>query len=211
MGHPWVDAPMGRIYSRCSPVRWVRHAVPGTPIMSDAPTVVDVVVEIPTGSRNKYEYDHESHVIRLDRRLFTATAYPADYGFVPDTLSKDGDPLDALVLVADPTFPGCVVRARILGVFFMRDEAGADAKLLTVLEHDPQWDGTNDIGDLPAHLLNEIEHFFSIYKDLEPEKHSEVIGFEGRDAAMKELAECREAYRVASGGGAADAKHADKK
>jgi len=90
-------------------------------LMAPATTAIDVMIEIPTGSRNKYEYDHENHVIRLDRRLFTATAYPADYGFVPDTLSKDGDPLDALVLVADPTFPGCVVRARILGVFFMRD------------------------------------------------------------------------------------------
>ena len=90
---------------------------------------VDVVIEIPTGSRNKYEYDHEQHVIRLDRRLFTATTYPADYGFVPDTLAGDGDPLDALVLVADPTFPGCVVRVRILGMFSMRDEKGVDAKL----------------------------------------------------------------------------------
>ena len=155
---------------------------------------IDVVIEIPTGSRNKYEYDHENHVIRLDRRLFTATAYPADYGFVPDTLSKDGDPLDVLVLVADPTFPGCVVRVRILGVFFMRDEAGLDAKLVTVLEHDPQWDGASDIDDLPAHLLNEIEHFFSIYKDLEPEKHTEVMGFQGRAAAFKELEACREAF-----------------
>ncbi len=165
--------------------------------MDPAESVIDVVIEIPTGSRNKYEYDHQNHVIRLDRRLFTATTYPADYGFVPDTLSKDGDPLDALVLVADPTFPGCVVRARIMGVFFMRDEAGLDAKLMTVLEHDPQWDDANDIEDLPTHLLNEIEHFFSIYKDLEPAKHSEVMGFEGRVAALKELAACRAAFRAA--------------
>jgi inorganic pyrophosphatase len=164
------------------------------PVKDASTTAVDVVIEIPTGSRNKYEYDHENHVIRLDRRLFTATAYPADYGFVPETLSKDGDPLDALVLVADPTFPGCVVRARILGVFFMRDEAGLDAKLLTVLEHDPQWDGANDIADLPQHLLNEIEHFFSIYKDLEPEKHTEVMGFADRSAALEELEACREAF-----------------
>jgi inorganic pyrophosphatase len=136
-----------------------------------------------------------NHVIRLDRRLFTATAYPADYGFVPDTLSDDGDPLDALVLVADPTFPGCMVRARILGVFFMRDEAGLDAKLLTVLEHDPQWDSAHDIDDLPAHLLNEIEHFFSIYKDLEPGKSTDVRGFENREAALRELASSQEAYR----------------
>jgi inorganic pyrophosphatase len=167
--------------------------------MSDTSASIDVVIEIPTGSRNKYEYDHEHHVIRLDRRLFTATTYPADYGFVPDTLSNDGDPLDALVLVADPTFPGCVVRVRIVGVFFMRDEAGLDAKLVTVLEHDPQWDEANDIGDLPRHLLNEIEHFFSIYKDLEPEKHTEVMGFEDRAAAHKELYECRKAFRAHAG------------
>jgi inorganic pyrophosphatase len=158
------------------------------------PVVIDVVIEIPTGSRNKYEYDHESHVIRLDRRLFTATSYPADYGFVPDTLSNDGDPLDALVLVADPTFPGCVVRARILGVFFMRDEAGLDAKLICVLEHDPQWDDAHDIDDIRPHMLNEIEHFFSIYKDLEPEKSTEVMGFEGHESALRELAACRAAY-----------------
>jgi inorganic pyrophosphatase len=165
--------------------------------MDQAESAIEVVIEIPTGSRNKYEYDHQDHVIRLDRRLFTATTYPADYGFVPHTLSKDGDPLDALVLVADPTFPGCVVRVRIMGVFFMRDEAGLDAKLVTVLEHDPQWDDANDIGDLPTHLLNEIGHFFSIYKDLEPEKHTEVMGFEGREAALKELEACRAAFRRA--------------
>ncbi|HEY2215183.1 MAG TPA: inorganic diphosphatase [Acidimicrobiales bacterium] len=161
-------------------------------------TVIDVFIEIPTGSRNKYEYDHEDHVIRLDRRLFTATAYPADYGFVPDTLSDDGDPLDALVLVADPTFPGCVVRARVLGVFFMRDEAGLDAKLICVLEHDPQWDDAHDIEDIRPHLLNEIEHFFSIYKDLEPGKSTDTRGFEGREAALKELADSQEAFRLAA-------------
>jgi inorganic pyrophosphatase len=156
---------------------------------------IDVVIEIPTGSRNKYEYDHERHMIRLDRRLFTATTYPADYGFVPDTLAGDGDPLDALVLVADPTFPGCVVRVRILGMFSMRDEKGVDAKLICVLEHDPQWDDASDIGDVPEHLRNEIAHFFSIYKDLEPEKSTEVEGFAGRATALAELESCWRAYR----------------
>ncbi len=160
--------------------------------------VVDVVIEIPTGSRNKYEYDHDHHVIRLDRRLFTATTYPADYGFVPETLAGDGDPLDALVLVADPTFPGCVVRARILGMFSMHDEKGVDAKLICVLEHDPQWDGAHDIDDVPSHLRNEISHFFSIYKDLEPEKSTQVEGFAGRERAHGELTACRAAYRHAS-------------
>ncbi len=147
---------------------------------ADSDEAIDVVIEIPTGSRNKYEYDHVQHVIRLDRRLFTATTYPADYGFVPETLAGDGDPLDALALVADPTFPGCVVRVRILGMFSMRDEKGVDAKLICVLEHDPQWDGAKDIGDVPEHLRNEIAHFFSIYKDLEPEKSTEVQGFADR-------------------------------
>ncbi|HXP33184.1 MAG TPA: inorganic diphosphatase [Acidimicrobiales bacterium] len=156
---------------------------------------IDVVIEIPTGSRNKYEYDHEQHVIRLDRRLFTATTYPADYGFVDDTLAGDGDPLDALVLVADPTFPGCVVRVRILGMFSMRDEKGVDAKLICVLEHDPQWDGAVDIEDVPEHLRNEIAHFFSIYKDLEPQKSTEVQGFGDRERALAELESCRKAYR----------------
>ena len=152
---------------------------------------IDVVIEIPTGSRNKYEYDHEKHVIRLDRRLFTATTYPADYGFVPETLAGDGDPLDVLVLVTDPTFPGCLVRVRILGVFFMRDEAGVDAKLISVLEHDPQWDRATDIEDVPEHLRNEISHFFSIYKDLEPGKSVSVEGFNDRAAALRELEACR--------------------
>ena len=156
--------------------------------------IVDVIVEIPAGSRNKYEYDHERDIIRLDRRLFTATRYPNDYGFVPETLSQDGDPLDALVLLDDPTFPGCWVRARIIGVFYMTDEAGPDAKLLTVLENDPQREHIRDLDDLPEHYLNEIGHFFEIYKDLEPGKTSEAGHFEGRDGALAELAECRKRY-----------------
>jgi inorganic pyrophosphatase len=136
-------------------------------------------------------------MIRLDRRLFTATTYPADYGFVPETLAGDGDPLDVLVLVADPTFPGCMVRVRILGMFSMRDEKGVDAKLIAVLEHDPQWDDATDIEDVPLHLRNEIAHFFSIYKDLEPEKSTEVQGFSGRPEALAELAATRRAHQAA--------------
>jgi inorganic pyrophosphatase len=165
--------------------------------MSAAPDeAIDVVIEIPTGSRNKYEYDHAQHVIRLDRRLFTATTYPADYGFVPDTLAGDGDPLDALVLVADPTFPGCVLRVRILGMFSMRDEKGLDDKLICVLFYDPQWDDARDIEDVPEHLRNEIAHFFRIYKELEPHKWVEIRGFVDRAAALAELESCRAAYRA---------------
>ena len=153
---------------------------------------IDVIIEIPGGSRNKYEYDHERHLFRLDRRLFTATVYPSDYGFVPDMLDGDGDPLDALVLVEDPTFPGCLVRARVLGVFWMTDEKGPDAKLITVLDDDARWDMVRELEDLPRHMLDEIGHFFSIYKDLEPGKMTETRGFDGRQAALVELAECRQ-------------------
>jgi inorganic pyrophosphatase len=165
-------------------------------------TPIDVVIEIPRGSRNKYEYDHERHIFRLDRRLFTATAYPADYGFIPDTLSQDGDPLDALVLLDDPTFPGCWVSARPVGVFWMEDDKGADAKVLCVPAGDPRWDRVSDIGDLPPFMTDEIEHFFEVYKVLEPNKHSSVRGFEGADAALIEIEACRRRFaQTRTGGG----------
>ncbi|MFN2491172.1 MAG: inorganic diphosphatase [Actinomycetota bacterium] len=154
-------------------------------------SVIDVVVEIPKGSRNKYEYDHERHVIRLDRRLFSATTYPADYGYIPETLAEDGDPLDALVLVDDPTFPGCWVRARPLGVFYMEDEKGRDAKVICVPYGDPMWEGVGDLEELPSQLLQEIQHFFDVYKMLEPDKVSSTIGYEGVEAAMEEVEACR--------------------
>jgi inorganic pyrophosphatase len=158
---------------------------------------IDVVVEIPRGSRNKYEYDHDTHVIRLDRRLFTATAYPADYGFIPDTLSEDGDPLDALVLLDDPTFPGCWVTARPVGVFWMTDDAGPDAKIICVPHSDPRWNHVQDIGELPDFLLKEIEHFFEVYKQLEPGKFASTRGYEGVDAAWREVEESVERARGA--------------
>jgi inorganic pyrophosphatase len=157
--------------------------------MSDE--VVEVVIEIPRGSRNKYEFDHEQHVMRLDRRLFTATVYPADYGFLPGTLGEDGDPLDVLVLLAEPTFPGCHVMARPVGVFWMEDEKGPDAKIISVLDGDPDYQHVHQLDDLPRHLLDEIEHFFNIYKDLEPGKSSSTAGFEGVGAALREIAEAR--------------------
>jgi inorganic pyrophosphatase len=147
----------------------------------------DVVIEIPRGSRNKYEYDHERHVIRLDRRLFSATVYPADYGFMPDTLALDADPLDVLVLLEDPTFPGCWVEVRAVGVFWMEDEMGPDAKLLCVPAHDPSWENVRDIGDMPSRLLDEIEHFFEVYKMLEPHKSTTTRGYEGCEAAYREI------------------------
>ena len=150
-------------------------------------STIDVLIEIPRGSRNKYEYDHDKHVIRLDRRLFSATVYPSDYGFIPDTLSEDGDPLDALVLTTDPTFPGCVVEGRPVGVFWMADEHGPDAKIICVPVGDPQWEGVEDLDHLPEHLLQEIEHFFDMYKVLEPGKSSSTAGFQGRVEAWTEI------------------------
>ena len=137
----------------------------------------DVLIEIPRGSRNKYEVDHESGLIRLDRTLFTATQYPADYGFVPDTLGEDSDPLDALVLVLEPTFPGCLIRSRPIGMFQMTDEKGGDDKILCVPAGDPAGAPARP-RRLPRFDRLEIEHFFLIYKQLEPGKSVEgrVLG-----------------------------------
>jgi inorganic pyrophosphatase len=128
-----------------------------------------VVVEIPKGSRNKYELDHETGQIILDRMLFTSMQYPADYGFIEGTMGGDGDPLDALVFVGEPTFPGCRIRVRAVGMFRMTDAKGRDEKILCVPLRDPMWSQVEDIDDLNENLLNEIEHFFQVYKTLEHE------------------------------------------
>jgi inorganic pyrophosphatase len=144
---------------------------------------IEVVVEIPKGTRNKYEADHDTGAIWLDRMLFTSTRYPEDYGYVPLTLAEDDDPLDALVLLEEPTFPGCHIRARPIGVFLMRDERGEDAKVLCVPATDPRSAEVTDLDDVAGHELDEIAHFFAIYKALEPGKDTEVQGWQGRLAA----------------------------
>ena len=149
---------------------------------------INVVIEIPRGSRNKYEIDHESGHVFLDRRLFTATTYPADYGFVPDTLGGDGDPLDALVLLEDPVYPGVWVEARPVGVLRMLDRGEPDDKVLSVPVNDPFHGEYFDIADMPQHYLKEIEHFFAIYKDLEG-KRVQMLGWEKSDVAMKMIME----------------------
>lgn len=161
---------------------------------------VEVVVEIPRGSRNKYEFDHERGVFRLDRRLFSATFYPADYGFLPDTLAEDGDPLDALVLLDEPTFPGCVVDGRPVGVFWMSDERGPDAKIICVACGDPQWQSVRTLDELPPHLTDEISHFFHVYKDLEAGKGTDVRGFDGPAAAWDEIGRSRQRFQTEDGG-----------
>jgi inorganic pyrophosphatase len=152
---------------------------------------VEVVVETPMGSRNKYEMDPKSGRIRLDRMLFTSTRYPLDYGFIPGTLAEDGDPLDALVWLEEPTFPGCLVTVRPIAVFWMLDEHGPDAKVLTVPAQDPRMSGFGDLADVPAHLTAEIGHFFDIYKELEPGKSSDVRGWQDRAAAEQVIKEAQ--------------------
>ncbi len=143
---------------------------------------IDVVIEIPKGTRNKYEFDEEGR-IWLDRLLFTATHYPEDYGHVPGTLAEDGDPIDALVLLDEPTFPGCHIHARPVAVFYMSDEKGVDEKLLCVPASDPRSATVQDLSDVSSFRLDEIAHFFKIYKDLEPGKYVEPGSWAGREEA----------------------------
>ena len=130
----------------------------------------DVIVEIPRGSRNKYEVDHETGRVYLDRVLFTSFVYPTDYGFFENTLGLDGDPVDVLVLLEYPVFPGVGVKVRPVGVLNMSDEAGSDAKVIAVPYKDPRWQHIQDIDDVPQQTRDEIKHFFEHYKDLEPGK-----------------------------------------
>jgi len=156
-------------------------------------TVV-VMVEVPKGSRNKYEYDKEKRTVTFNRMLFSAVHYPSDYGFILDTLARDGDALDALVLLWEPTFSGCIIEAKPVGLFKMWDEKGPDEKILCVPVSDPNWNYIENLSDVPPHLLKEIEHFFTIYKQLE-EKKTGVEGWENREAAIKVIKESRQRYQ----------------
>jgi inorganic pyrophosphatase len=164
------------------------------------PMTFDVTIEIPAGSRNKYEVDHTSGRIRLDRLLFTSTRYPHDYGFIDDTLGQDGDPLDALVILQEPTFPGCVINSRAIGMYRMSDEAGGDDKVLCVPSNDPRLEHLRDIFHVPEFDRLEIQHFFAVYKDLEPGKSVEGATWVGRTEAESEIRDsyAREAERLAA-------------
>ena len=144
-------------------------------------------IEIPQGSRNKYEVDHETGRVKLDRYLYTSMQYPADYGFIEDTLGNDGDPLDVLVLLPEPLFPGVLIDIRPIGMFQMEDEAGGDDKVLAVPAGDPRWDSYTDISDVDQFMLDSIEHFFNRYKDLEPGKYVKGSSWAGREAAEAEI------------------------
>ena len=154
----------------------------------------DVTIEIPRGQRNKYEVDHETGRIRLDRYLYTPMAYPADYGFIEDTLGEDGDPLDALVLLPQPVYPGVIVEARPVAMFKMVDEAGGDDKVLCVPAGDPRWDHVQDLADVPYLELEGIKHFFMHYKDLEPGKYVKAADWVGRAEAEAEVERSRERF-----------------
>ncbi|MGH3564033.1 MAG: inorganic diphosphatase [Mycobacterium sp.] len=156
----------------------------------------DVTIEIPKGQRNKYEVDHETGRVRLDRYLYTPMAYPADYGFIENTLGEDGDPLDALVLLPQPLFPGVLVEARPVGMFQMTDEHGGDDKVLCVPAGDPRWDHVTDIGDVPAFELDAIKHFFVHYKDLEPGKFVETADWVSRAEAEAEVQRSIERFKT---------------
>lgn len=156
----------------------------------------DVTIEIPKGQRNKYEVDHETGRVRLDRYLYTPMAYPADYGFIEDTLGEDGDPLDALVLLPQPLFPGVLVLVRPVGMFRMVDEAGGDDKVVCVPAGDPRWDHINDIGDVPAFELEAIKHFFVHYKDLEPNKFVKAADWVGRAEAEAEVVRSLDRFKT---------------
>jgi len=155
---------------------------------------IHVVIEIPGGSRNKYEIDHHTGRIRLDRMLFTSTRYPWDYGYVDDTLGLDGDPLDAMIMLDEPTFPGCVVSVRAIGMFRMTDEKGGDDKVLCVPAGDVRKEHLRDIHHISEYDRLEIQHFFEVYKDLEPGKSVEGASWVGRADAEKEVRAAYERY-----------------
>jgi inorganic pyrophosphatase len=171
------------------------HFWHGLPAGADPPAEVTAVIEIPARSRNKYELDKGSGYFRLDRVLYSAVHYPGDYGFVPRTVADDGDPSDVLVLMKEPTFSGCLIPVRPIGVLAMLDRGVPDDKILAVPAHDPSQSEVMDLGDLPPHVLREIAHFFAVYKDLEG-KRVEIIGWQGAAVAYQSVDLAMERYHA---------------
>ena len=167
------------------------YEIPSGP---EPPRVVNAIIEIQQGGSNKYEYDAELGVFRLNRVLYSAVHYPMGYGFVPRTLAEDGDPIDILVMTDSPTFPGCLIESRPVGLFLMSDEKGEDKKILSVPAVDPRYHEIQELSDMRPHRLREIEHFFSIYKELENKK-VEILGWAGREAAYESIIKSMRAYR----------------
>jgi inorganic pyrophosphatase len=159
-----------------------------------APEVVNAVVEIPYGSRIKYEIDHVTSLVRVDRVLYSPIHYPAEYGFIPRTLAPDGDPCDILVLINGATYPGVLIEAKPIGILRMTDDKGQDDKILSIAASDPNYMHVDGLSDLPPHMLRELEHFFLTYKNLES-KDVRSGGWEGKEAALGFILQCIQAYR----------------
>ena len=159
-----------------------------------APEIVNAVIEIPTGSRIKYEIDHETGMVHVDRVLYSPFHYPAEYGFIPNTLAPDGDPADVLVLINGTTYPGVVIKARPVGMLLMHDDKGQDNKVLCVAADDPNYAHVESLEDLPPHFMKEVEHFFVTYKDLE-EKDVHSDGWAGREEALEFIRQSVLAYK----------------
>jgi inorganic pyrophosphatase len=164
------------------------------PVGDKAPQIIAAVIEIPQGGINKYEYDRQLNVFRLDRNLYSPVHYPGDYGFIPQTLAEDGDPLDILVLGDAPTFPGCIYHARTIGLFEMLDQGIKDEKVLAYATGNARFTDIENYVEVPPHILLEIAHFFSIYKDLEG-KRTEVLGWKDRQAACETIQAAHNRYR----------------
>jgi inorganic pyrophosphatase len=162
------------------------------------PAVANMIVEIPKGRRTKFEIDKATGLIKMDRYLYSSTMYPGDYGFVPQTLAEDGDPLDILVMVNEPTFSGCLIEARIVGIFKMKDKGANDFKVLAVPHKDPLFGAMKKLEDVPAHFLREVEHFFSTYKVLEGVK-VEALGWANAEDGAKEVRESIDRFRATLG------------
>lgn len=160
------------------------------PIGDKVPEIINTVIEIPRGSHHKYEYDEQLDEIKLDRVLHSAVFYPTEYGFIPHTRSEDGDHLDVLVIISDPTFPGCVLSARPIGVLDMEDNAGQDWKIIAVAQNDPKLKNIQDITDVDEHSKKEIIHFFEVYKQLE-NKWVKVRDWLGKDEAYRLIQEAK--------------------
>lgn len=160
------------------------------PVGDDAPEIVNVVVEVPAGSRNKYEYEPELGVIMRDRVLPGNVRYPADYGFIPSTVSTDGEPLDAVVAAYDPVFPGCVLRARVIGALELTGQGGSEPNVFAVPADDPRFEEIGALEDLPEQNLREIENFFVTFKRLEGDEEVEVQGWHALEEAHQVIRDC---------------------
>ena len=188
----------------------MRSAFDFVPAGPALPQVINVIVEIPKGKRSKFEVCKKTGLIKLDRYLYSASHYPGDYGYIPQTLSEDGDPLDAIVMVNEPTFPGCLIEARPLGLFRMLDKGDNDFKVLCVPSRDPIFAEYDTLNRVPPHFLREVEHFFSTYKQLEG---GDVVskGWDDRSAAYEEILLCVRRYREADATAVAEANAKSKR